>query len=355
VNATVLLRYARRPLARADEETPVNASRTPQAPDRNLALELVRATEAAALSAGRWTGRNQKESGDQAAVDAMRLMLSTVEMDGVVVIGEGEKDEAPMLFNGEKIGTGQPPQVDIAVDPIDGTRLLAQGRPGSLSVIAIAPRGTMFNPGPMVYMMKWIVGPDAVGVIDIDAPIGENLRKVAAAKGKDVNDLVVIMLDRERHEEMFREVRETGARLRLIMDGDVAAGLLASLPEKHIDVLLGIGGTPEGVISACAVHAIGGEMIGRLWARNDDERRAAQEQGYDLSEPLNTDRLVSSNDTFFVCTGITDGELVEGVDYSRRGATTDSLVMRGKSGTVRYVKARHTFDKLMEYSAIDFD
>jgi fructose-1,6-bisphosphatase II len=330
------------------------AERTRQQPDRNLALELVRATEAAALAAGRWMGRNQKESGDQAAVDAMRLMLSTVEMDGIVVIGEGEKDEAPMLFNGEKIGTGNPPQVDIAVDPIDGTRLLAQGRPGSLAVLAVSPRGTMFNPGPMVYMHKWVVGADAKGVLDLDAPIADNLAKVAKAKGKNVGDLVVIMLDRDRHDEMAQQVREAGARLRLIMDGDVAASLLALLPEKHVDVLLGIGGTPEGVTTACAVPALGGEMLGRLWARNDAEAARARDMGYDLDEALTTERLVSSTDTFFVCTGVTDGDLVEGVDYLPRGATTESLVMRGKSGTIRYVKARHTFDKLMEYSSIDF-
>jgi len=325
-----------------------------QQPDRNLALELVRATEAAALAAGRWMGRNQKEAGDQAAVDAMRLMLSTVEMDGVVVIGEGEKDEAPMLYNGERIGTGNPPQTDIAVDPIDGTRLLAQGRPGSLAVIAMAPRGTMFDPGPMVYMMKWVVGADAVGVVDIDAPVTRNLEAIARAKGKDVNDLTVIMLDRDRHDDLMREVRSTGARLRLIMDGDVAASLLALLPEKNIDALIGIGGTPEGVTSACAVHALGGEMIGRLWARSDEEAARARELGYDLDEPLTTDRLVSSTDTFFVCTGVTDGDLVDGVVYTARGATTESLVMRGKSGTLRTVRARHTFDKLMTYSSIDF-
>jgi fructose-1,6-bisphosphatase II len=330
-------------------------ARQGQQPDRNLALELVRATEAAAMAAGRWMGRAQKESGDQAAVDAMRLMLSSVQMDGVVVIGEGEKDEAPMLYNGEHVGTGEQPEMDIAVDPIDGTRLLAEGRPGSLSVIAAAPRGTMFDPGPMVYMMKWIVGEDGAGVIDIDAPITDNLRKIAKAKGKDVNDLDVIMLDRPRHEEMMREVRECGARLRLIMDGDVAAGLLAMLPEKPVDVLIGVGGTPEGVTTACAAQALGGEQLGRLWARNDDEVVAAREQGFDLDEVLTTDRLVSSANTFFVCTGITPGDLVEGVRYHRSGATTESLVMRGKSGTLRYVKARHTFDKLMEYSAVDFE
>jgi len=329
-------------------------ARDGQPPDRNLALELVRTTEYAALACARWIGRGDKLAADGAAVDAMRMMLDSVSMDGIVVIGEGEKDEAPMLYNGERIGTGRPPQVDIAVDPIDGTRLLAQGRPGSLAVIAISPRGTMFDPGPMVYMMKWVVGADAVGVVDIDRPVGENLHAIAKAKGKNVNDLTVIMLDRDRHAGMMSEVRETGARLRLIMDGDVAASLLALLPEKNVDVLIGIGGTPEGVTSACAVHAIGGEMIGRLWARNDDEVRAAREQGYRLDEPLTTSRLVSSSDTFFVCTGVTDGDLVDGVVYTRGGATSESLVMRGKSGTLRTVQARHTFDKLMEYSSVDF-
>jgi fructose-1,6-bisphosphatase II len=331
------------------------SERTPQQPDRNLAMELVRCTEAAALAAGRWMGRNDKEAGDQAAVDAMRLMLSSVAMDGVVVIGEGEKDEAPMLFNGEHVGSGTPPQVDIAVDPIDGTRLLAQGRPGSLAVIAAAPRGTMFDPGPMVYMQKWVVDEEAAGTIDIDAPIEDNLRKIAKAKGKQVGDLTVIMLDRERHEQMMTEIRAAGARLRLIMDGDVAAGLLAVSTEKPIDVLIGIGGTPEGVVTACAVQAMGGEMLGRLWARDDADVSAAKDLGYDLEEVLTTDRLVASHDTFFVCTGITDGDLVDGVVYTRRGATTESLVMRGKSGTIRTIKARHTWDKLMDYSAIDFD
>ena len=329
--------------------------RNPQAPDRNLALELVRATEAAALAAGRWMGRNRKNDGDAAAVDAMRLVLNTVEMDGVVVIGEGEKDEAPMLFNGEQIGTGNPPQVDIAVDPIDGTRLLAQGRPGSIAVIAISPRGTMFDPGPMVYMNKWVVGPDAVGAVDIDAPVADNLAAIAKAKGKRVQDLVCVMLDRDRHHDMMDEVREAGARLRLIMDGDVAASLLALLPERKVDVLLGIGGTPEGVITACSAHALGGEMQGRLWARSADERAQAEALGFDVDKPLTNDELVSSKDTFFVCTGITDGDLLDGVDYRAGAAVTESLVMRGKSGTVRFIKARHNLDKVMEYSQIDFE
>ena len=342
-------------MSHAERTRAVTQPSNRQVPDRNLALELVRATEAAALAAGRWMGRNRKNDGDAAAVDAMRLVLNTVEMDGVVVIGEGEKDEAPMLFNGEQIGTGNPPQVDIAVDPIDGTRLLAQGRPGSISVIAISPRGTMFNPGPMVYMNKWVVGPDAVGAVDIDAPVADNLAAVAKAKGKRVHDLVCVMLDRERHEDMMAEVRDAGARLRLIMDGDVAASLLALLPERNVDVLLGIGGTPEGVISACAAHALGGEMQGRLWARNPDERAQAEAMGYDVDKALGNDDLVSSNNTFFVCTGITDGDLVEGVDYRAGSAITESLVMRGKSGTVRFVKARHNLDKVMEHSSIDFE
>lgn len=253
-----------------------------------------------------------------------------------------------MLYNGERVGSGNGPQTDIAVDPIDGTRLLAQGRPGSLSVMAMAPRGTMFNPGPMVYMNKWVVGPDATGTIDIDAPIADNLARIAKAKGKSVSDLTVIMLDRDRHAAMAQDVRDAGARLRLIMDGDVAAALLAGLPDKAVDVLIGIGGTPEGVTTACAIRALGGEMMGRLWARNEAEAAAAREQGYDLDEVLTTERLVASEDTFFACTGVTTGDLVEGVDYRGRGVITESLCMRGKSGTVRYIKAMHTTEKLHE-------
>jgi fructose-1,6-bisphosphatase II len=333
----------------------VNDSATSQPPDRNLSMELVRATEAAALAAGRWMGRNRKNDGDQAAVDAMRLVLNSVQMDGTVIIGEGEKDEAPMLYNGEEIGTREPPEIDIAVDPIDGTRLLAEGRNGSIAVIAAAPRGAMYDPGPMVYMEKWIVGEEAKGVIDIDAPVARNLEAVAKAKGKDVNDLLVIMLDRDRHDELKRDIRQTGARLKLIMDGDVAAGVEALLPTKAADVLVGIGGTPEGVITACAVHAIGGEMLGRLWARNEGEVTAAKEQDFDIDEILTTERLVNSTNTFFVCTGITNGDLVEGVRYIANGAHTESLAMRGKSGTIRRVRAFHRFDKLREYAAIDFD
>jgi fructose-1,6-bisphosphatase II len=296
-------------------------------------------------------GRNDKEAGDQAAVDAMRHMLTTVDIAGVVVIGEGEKDEAPMLYNGEVVGSGHGPETDIAVDPIDGTRLLAEGRNGSLAVLAMAPRGTMFDPGPMVYMDKWVVGADARGVIDIDAPIGDNLARVAKAKGKGISDLTVIMLDRERHAEKAQAVRDAGARLRLIMDGDIAGGLLAALPDRNVDVAIGIGGTPEGVTTACALRALGGEMVGRLWARTDAEAAAARDQGFDLDEVLTTERLVSSPDTFFVCTGVTPGDLVAGVEYTGQGVITDSLCMRGKSGTVRSITAHHTVRKLQELGA----
>ncbi|CAN5205158.1 class II fructose-bisphosphatase [soil metagenome] len=320
-------------------------------PDRNLALELVRATEAAAIAAGRLMGRNDKEAGDQAAVDAMRGMLTTVDMDGIVVIGEGEKDEAPMLFNGERVGSGHGPETDIAVDPIEGTRLLAEGWPGSLAVLAMAPRGTMFNPGPMVYMNKWVVGADARGVVDIDAPVADNLARIAKAKNKGVSDLTVMMLDRPRHAEMAQAMRDAGARLRLLRDGDVAGGLLAVMPDRAVDLCVGIGGTPEGVITACALRALGGEMIGRLWARDDGERTAAAEQGYDLDRVLTTEDLVSSPDTFFACTGVTSGDLVAGVDYTGSGVTTESLCMRGKTGTVRYIKAVHTRRKLQALGA----
>jgi fructose-1,6-bisphosphatase II len=321
-------------------------------PDRELALELVRATEVAALAAGRWMGNANKEAGDQAAVDGMRQMLNEVAMDGVVVIGEGEKDEAPMLYNGERVGNGSPPKVDLAVDPIDGTRLLAEGRPGAIAMIAVAPRGTMFDPGPCVYMMKWVVGADAVGAVDLDASVADNLEAIAEAKQTRVSNLTAVMLDRPRHDDLAAQVRDAGARLRLIMDGDVGAALLALLPDRPFDVLLGIGGTPEGVATACAVRALRGEMLGRLWPRDDEERRKALDAGYDLEEHLTTDRLVRSENTFFVCTGVTPGELCDGVTYGRTGATTESLVMRGRSGTVRLIQARHTTEKLAQYEMI---
>jgi fructose-1,6-bisphosphatase II len=318
-------------------------------PDRNLALELVRVTEAASLAAARWVGKGEKESADGAAVDAMRVLLETVPMDGVVVIGEGEKDEAPMLYNGERIGDGSPPEVDIAVDPLEGTTLTARGMPSALSVIALAERGTMFDPGPCVYMEKIAGSEDVADVLSLDDPLGDVLARVAERKGKAVADVTVIMLDRPRHAEKVEEIRESGARIRFISDGDVSAALFAVSAEAGVDLLWGIGGTPEGVISAAAIKCIGGQLLGRLWPRDDGERQAAIDAGYDLDEVLDVDRLVSGDDVFFAATGVTDGELLQGVRYTRAGkATTESLVMRSRSGTVRTVSARHDQAKLRE-------
>jgi fructose-1,6-bisphosphatase II len=316
-------------------------------PDRNLALELVRVTEAAALAAARWVGRGQKEEADQAAVDAMRLLLDTVPMDGLVVIGEGEKDEAPMLYNGERIGDGSPPEVDIAVDPLEGTRLTAQGQPAALSVIALSERGTMFDPGPCVYMEKLAGGPAIADCLSLEDPLGDVIRRVAERRGADAGDVTVIMLDRERHGDAIAEIRECGARIRFITDGDVSAALLAVSEGTGIDLLWGIGGTPEGVLSAAAIKCLGGRILGRLWPRSDEERQAALDGGYDLDEVLDVDRLVGGDDVFFAATGVTDGDLLQGVRYLGDGhATTDSLVMRSRSGTVREVKARHDRPKL---------
>ncbi|WP_448591696.1 class II fructose-bisphosphatase [Thermoflexus hugenholtzii] len=326
-----------------------------QEPDRNLALELVRVTEAAALAAGRWMGRGDREAADRAAVEAMRLMLRSIDMDGVVVIGEGEKDEAPMLYNGERIGNGRPPQVDVAVDPIDGTRLLALGRPGALAVIALSERGTMFSPGRIVYMHKLAVGPEAREVIDLDAPVVENLRRIARAKGKDVDDLTVVILDRERHADLIREVRAAGARIKLIPDGDVSAALMTAFPDSGIDLLIGIGGSPEGVIAAAALKCLGGEIQARLWPRSEEERRFAAEMGYDLHRILTADDLVRGDNIFFAATGITDGEILRGVRYTGTGARTHSLVMRSRSGTIRFVEAHHRWDKLMRISGYPYD
>ncbi len=326
----------------------------PQAPDRNLALELVRVTEAAALAASRWMGRGDKEGADGAAVDAMRVILSSVQMDGLVVIGEGEKDEAPMLYNGERIGDGNPPQTDIAVDPIDGTTLTALGRGNAIAVIAVAERGSMFDPGPCVYMEKIATGPDAADAIDITKSPTANLVAVAEAKGESVRDITAVILDRDRHKDLIAEVREAGARVRLIPDGDVAGAISTCWPESGADVLFGIGGTPEGVITAAALKAMGGAMQGRLWPRNDAERKAAEKAGYALDAVLDENDLVRSDNCFFAATGITDGELLQGVHYDRRGATTQSLVMRSKSGTVRMVNARHRIDKLADFASVDF-
>ena len=322
------------------------------APDRNLALELVRVTEYAALASARWVGRGQKESADQAAVDAMRHMLETVRMDGTVVIGEGEKDEAPMLYNGERIGDGSPPEVDIAVDPLEGTTLTAKGFPRALSVIALAERGSMFDPGPCVYMEKLAASGEHADVLDLDRPLPETLRLIAKSKGTDVSEVTVVMLDRPRHEAAVREIREVGGRIQFITDGDLSAALLAVSSRAPVDLLWGIGGTPEGVISAAAIKCIGGQLLGRLWPRSDEERDAALEAGYDLDEVLDVDRLVSGEDVFFAGTGVTDGDILRGVHYEgARGATTESLVMRSRSGTVRRVQATHDRAKIRELTA----
>jgi len=323
-------------------------------PTRNLALELVRVTEAAALASGRFMGRGDKEAADQAAVNAMRTVLQTVDMNGVIIIGEGEKDNAPMLYNGENVGNGSGSDFDVAVDPIDGTRPLAFGRSNSLATVAIAPRGTMFDPGPFVYMNKLAVGPEAIGVINIEKSITENLKAIAKAKHKDVEDLTIIILDRDRHTEMIKEIREAGARIRQIPDGDVAAALMTAWPNSGVDVLIGIGGTPEGVIAACALRAMGGEIQGKLFARDEDELKRGKEAGYDFDKILTMDDLVSSEDVFFTATGITDGELLKGVRYFGNGASTDSLVVRGLTGTVRQITATHHIDKLRQMSAIKY-
>jgi fructose-1,6-bisphosphatase II len=324
-------------------------------PDRNLALELVRVTEAAALAAGRWVGRGDKIAADGAAVDAMRLMIDSVSMHGTVVIGEGEKDKAPMLFNGETVGNGDGPGVDVAVDPIDGTRLTAFGEPNALAVIALAERGSMFFPGPAVYMEKVATGPEAADVIDVTAPPEENVRLVAKAKGVRPEEIGVVVLDRPRHEELIQRVREVGARVFLISDGDVAGAIAAARTERSgIDLLLGIGGTPEGVVGASALKCLGGAMQGRLYPRTDEERDRIVGAGYDLEAVLTTDDLVSGDDVFFAATGITDGSLLRGVRYTDTGAVTYSMVMRSRSGTVRYVEAEHSFGKLEQFSRIAY-
>jgi fructose-1,6-bisphosphatase II len=323
-------------------------------PDRNLALELVRVTEAAALAAGRWVGRGDKVAADQAAVDAMRLMIDSVSMDGVVVIGEGEKDEAPMLFNGEAVGNGNGPGVDVAVDPIDGTRLTAVGQPNALAVIALAERGSMFFPGAAVYMEKVATGPEAADAIDVTSPPEENVRLVAKAKGVRPEEITVVILDRDRHTDIIGSVREAGARVFLITDGDVAPAIAAARPTSGIDMLLGIGGTPEGVIAAAALKCLGGAIQGRLYPRNDEERQKLLDQGYDLDAVLTTDDLVKGRDVFFAATGITTGSLLRGVSYDEDGALTHSIVMRSRSGTLRYIDAEHSFEKLERYSRIAY-
>ena len=326
-----------------------------QPPDRNLAMELVRVTEAAALAAGRWMGRGDKIAADKAAVDAMRLVLNTVSMDGIVVIGEGEKDEAPMLFNGERLGTGEEPAVDIAVDPIDGTRLTAEGGNGALAVVAVSERGTMYDPFHVVYMNKIAVGPEAKGAIDINAPVADNLANIAKALQKDIDDVTVMILDRPRHADLIREVRETGARIRLIRDGDVAGAIATCIPDSGIDVLMGIGGSPEAVIAAAALVCLGGDMQCTLWPRNEEEIQKSLAAGQDLDKVIGIKDLVRGENVFFAATGITNGELLKGVRYFGGGAQTDSIVMRSRTGTIRTITARHRWDKLMQYSAVDYD
>jgi fructose-1,6-bisphosphatase II len=325
-----------------------------EAPDRNLALELVRVTEAGAMAAGRWVGRGDKEGGDGAAVDAMRQLVSSVSMRGIVVIGEGEKDEAPMLYNGELVGDGTGPEVDFAVDPIDGTTLMSKGSPGAIAVLAVAERGAMFDPSAVFYMHKIAVGPDAAGVIDISAPIAENIGRVAKAKNVSKSDLTVCILDRPRHAELIQQVRDAGARIRLISDGDVAGAIACARPDSGTDILVGIGGTPEGIIAAAAMRCMGGELQGMLAPKDDEERQKAIDAGHDLSRVLTTEDLVAGDNVFFCATGVTDGDLLRGVRYYGGGASTQSIVMRSKSGTVRMIDAYHRLTKLREYSSVDF-
>ncbi|MGH3506824.1 MAG: class II fructose-bisphosphatase [Nocardioidaceae bacterium] len=318
-------------------------------------MELVRVTEAAAMAAGRWVGRGDKDGADGVAVNAMRALIGTVGMDGVVVIGEGEKDNAPMLYNGERVGDGTGPKVDVAVDPIDGTTLTAKGMSNAVAVMAVAPRGAMYDPSAVFYMEKLATGPEAADVVDIRLPVAENIRRLAKAKGSAKEDITVVVLDRPRHAALVDSIRETGARIKFITDGDVAGAIMAARPDTGIDLLLGVGGTPEGIIAACAMKALSGVIQGRLWPTDDDERQKAVDAGHDLERVLSTDDLVDADDCFFVATGITDGELLRGVRYAHAGATTHSLVMRSRSGTIRSIFSEHSFAKLRKYSMIDFE
>lgn len=329
----------------------------PESPDRNLALELVRVTEAAAMAAGRWVGRGDKNGADGVAVNAMRVMISTIGMNGTVVIGEGEKDKAPMLYNGERVGDGTGPECDVAVDPIDGTTLTAKGMTNAVSVLAVAPRGSMYDPSAVFYMEKLVTGPEAADVVDIRYPVAENIHQVAKAKGKNAADVTVVLLDRPRHAQLVDEIRATGAMIKFISDGDVAGAIMAARQETGIDLLLGIGGTPEGIITACAMKALGGVIQGRLWPQDDDERQRALDAGHDLDSDhvLSTDDLVTGDDCFFVATGITDGELLRGVRYRAGGATTHSLVMRSRSGTIRSITSEHQLQKLRAFASVNFD
>ncbi len=329
----------------------------PPAPDRNLALELVRVTEAAAMAAGRWVGRGDKNGADGVAVNAMRVMISTIGMNGVVVIGEGEKDDAPMLYNGERVGDGTGPECDVAVDPIDGTTLTAKGMSNAIAVLAVAPRGSMYDPSAVFYMEKLVTGPEAADVVDIRYPVAENINQVAKAKGAQPSDVTVVLLDRPRHAQLVDEIRATGARIKFITDGDVAGAISAARGNAGVDLLLGVGGTPEGIITACAIKALGGTIQGRLWPTDAEERERAIGAGHNLDPDyvLTTDTLVTGDDCFFVATGITDGELLRGVRYRAGGCTTESLVMRSRSGTIRTITSEHQLQKLRQFSSIDFD
>ena len=327
----------------------------PSSPDRNLALELVRVTEAAAMAAGRWVGKGDKNGADGVAVNAMRVLISTVGMQGTVVIGEGEKDNAPMLYNGEEVGDGTGPACDVAVDPIDGTTLTAKGMANAVSVLAVSPRGSMYDPSAVFYMEKLITGPEAADAVDIRYPVAENIHQVAKAKGTKPGDVTVVLLDRPRHEGLAEEIRETGARIKFITDGDVAGAIMTAREGTGIDLLLGIGGTPEGIIAACAMKCLDGVIQGRLWPTDDEERQRALDAGHDLDRVLYTDDLVSGDDCFFVATGITDGELMQGVRYKAGGASTHSLVMRSRSGTIRSIHSEHKLSKLRAYADVDFE
>ena len=333
---------------------PAENASTGEAPDRNLALELVRVTEAAAMAGGRWVGRGDKNGADGAAVNAMRRLISSVSMNGVVVIGEGEKDDAPMLFNGERVGTGEGPEADVAVDPIDGTTLTAMGMPNALSVMAVADRGSMYDPSAVFYMEKLAAGPEAADVVDIRLPVAENIRLIAKAKNERPGDVTVCVLDRPRHDGLVKEIREAGARIKFISDGDVAGAIMAARHGTGVDLLVGIGGTPEGIITACAIKCLGGTLQGRLWPRDDAERRKALDAGHDLDRVLTTEDLVTGDNVFFVATGVTDGELLRGVRYGAGGASTHSIVMRSKSGTIRVIESEHRLSRLGTYSSVDF-
>ena len=339
----------------SERHLPDSLSVAPSYPDRNLALELVRVTEAAAMAAGRWVGKGDKNGADGVAVNAMRVLISTVGMRGTVVIGEGEKDNAPMLFNGEEVGSGEGPECDVAVDPIDGTTLTAKGMANAVSVLAVSPRGSMYDPSAVFYMEKLVTGPEAADLVDIRYPVAENIHQVAKAKGVKPEDVAVVLLDRPRHEQLAEEIRATGARIKFIVDGDVAGAIMAAREGTGIDLLLGVGGTPEGIIAACALKCLDGVIQGRLWPTDDEERQRAIDAGHDLDRVLFTDDLVSGDDCFFVATGITDGELMQGVRYKSGGASTHSLVMRSRSGTIRSIHSDHKLSKLRAYADVDFE